>query len=132
MNGMNDALDIALKSHRYWRDLGNLILAIGILAEIAIDGFWPRSSTFVLRRPTKPLTKWWQRIPLLTRKGFCVVLAGVVVVYGPDLERREGNKADDAADKIRMGLEDQIIILSPWARRLPFWLAQSLSPKLKP
>src|SRR5208282_6515169 len=35
-------------------------------------------------------------------------------------------------DKIRMGLEDQIIILSPWARRLPFWLAQSLSPKLKP
>jgi len=98
---MNDAQEIALATHSALRDWGNTILAVGIFIEIGIEGFWPER------------TEHGRRFPICTLKGFCIFLAGLVLLYGLWRERTEGLEADKTADQIRTNLQERIIGLTP-------------------
>ena len=84
---------------RYWRDVGNDLLLLGIAAEIAID---------VLCHDDGSAKKLLNFIP---QKTAAVFLAGILVVVGIALERANGNRADIVADKIRDGQQSRIVAL---------------------
>jgi hypothetical protein len=95
---MNHDLEIALTAARRWRDLGNLILLGGILAEILIEGFCPdRLSVFTL--------SW--RDHICEPRSIVILIAGLITLAGLLLERTKGQDADDFADQIRTNLEIQ-------------------------
>lgn len=75
--GMSHDLEVALETARRWRDLGNAILLVGILAEILIEALWPdRPSVFTL--------KW--RGHLCGPRNIAILMAGLVTVGGLWLE----------------------------------------------
>lgn len=107
---MNEQLDTALRAARSARDWGNAILAIGIFFEVAFDGFWlEREAPFhiVRGKATTPLTRL--KFPICTFKGFCMVLIGVVVLFGLIRERTKGQEADNVADQIEDSLHQQVV-----------------------
>jgi hypothetical protein len=131
---MNETLDIALKFHRFWRDVGNDILLIGVLAEFLIDLLWLEPpEIFPLlrgRHATTPLLKWYRH--LLTMKGVAVGVVNLMVFAGIFLERWQGAKADDVSDQIRTDLQRRIIFLTPRYRVLSPEAEQRISTALKP
>src|SRR5690242_13813084 len=115
---MNHDLEMALEAARRWRDLGNAILLVGILAEILIEASWPdRPSIFTL--------KW--RDHLCASKNIAIVMAGLVTLGGLWLERREGQIADDKADEIRGNLQERVIAVSPRYWLLPLTVQHELA-----
>jgi len=107
---MNHDLEPALALHRWWRDVGNDILLIGVLAEFLIDVLWPeRPEIFPLlrgRRATRPFLRWYAH--LLAVRGIIVVVVGLAVFAGIALERWQGTKADEIADQIRTEQQTRI------------------------
>ena len=93
----------SLHVHRDARDFGNLILVIGILAEVAIEALWPeRAHHLAIKRglrATSPLNNW--EFPLATWKGRAILVVGIVIVFGLYRERSEGNTVDDVANQVQ-------------------------------
>jgi hypothetical protein len=92
-------LETQLRTHRFWRDIGNALLLFGVLVEPIIDIFWTESPSLPLsrsRRATTPLKGRFEQL----RKPV-VLLVGLIVFGGIGLEWWEGTKADDVADQIR-------------------------------
>jgi hypothetical protein len=91
-----------LEMYRRLRDIGNLFILVGILAEIAIDIFWPeRSALFpTLReyRAITPFLRWWNHIR--SWRVLAMFVAGMVVLAGLMYERIEGENADQVADQL--------------------------------
>lgn len=85
---MNDKLDVALASARWWRDIGIDLVIGGIIAEVLIETFWPKN-----KERSKKI-----------RMG----LAGAVVAFGIWIETGESNKADDISDDIRHSQQSRI------------------------
>jgi hypothetical protein len=111
---MTDNLETLLSAARSARDWGNAVLALGILLEVAVDALWPKqpiSFPVLHRRATTQLQK--RQFPICTLKGFCVVLAGLIVLFGLYRERTEGKEADDLADQIRTNLTRWLVALNP-------------------
>src|SRR5260370_21351063 len=91
-----------LDTYRHLRNLGNLCILIGILAEIAIDILWPERSTLfpTLREysAVTPFLRWWDHVR--SWRVLVMFVAGVVVLAGLMVERIEGENADQAADQL--------------------------------
>lgn len=106
---MNHDLETTLSAYRHLRNIGNLLILIGILAEIAIDILWPeRSTLFPTLREYKAVTpcmRWWNHV--YSCRVLAIFAAGLVVLGGLMLERVEGENADQVADQIRMNLQVQ-------------------------
>lgn len=109
-------LEEKLQDARFWGDIGNFILLIGVFAETLIDLFWPdiESSLPLLRgrRATKPFIGWWAWWPYIkshirSARTDAVVAAGIIVFGGISLEWVKGNEADRYADDIRIDLQAQ-------------------------
>src|SRR5580698_347470 len=119
---MSHDLEFALNTARRWRDLGNLILLVGIIAEILIEAFWrDRPSTFSL--------KWCDHIR--EPENLAILIAGLLTLSGLWFERTKGQNADDFADQIRADLEQKIVGLAP-----RYWLidagSENIVAKIKP
>jgi hypothetical protein len=108
---MNHDLEIALAAARRWRDFGNLILLVGIVAEILIEGF-------CRDRPSVFTPSWCDHI--CEPKNVAILIAGLITLAGLWLERTKGQDADDFADQIRTNLEiqDQALTMMATGRRL--------------
>jgi hypothetical protein len=84
-----DEIELALASARRCRDIGNAILAIGIVIEIFIEAVWPDvPDVFGLlrgKRATQPLTRWcghfWKK------KNIAIFVVGLVTIFGLGFER---------------------------------------------
>ncbi len=114
---MNDALDIALHSARFWRDRGSDILIAALLAEFLIEAMWLEHSE--------------RRVFGLSRK-WTMIAAAFVVFLGVAVERIWGTLADDRSDQIRTNLEHRIISLSPrWKLLQPQEVQKRLRAKLE-
>jgi hypothetical protein len=91
-----------LEMYRRLRDIGNLLILVGILAEIAIDIFWPERSTLfpTLREYSAitPFLRWWDHIR--SWRVLAMFVAGMVVLAGLMYERVEGENADQVADQL--------------------------------
>jgi hypothetical protein len=89
-----------LLHHRNLRDIGTVILLIGVIAEILIDNFWESSHPPLLRgrRATTLLKQRGDRLkkPILIFVGLILVGGGIA------LEWWQGTKADNTADRIRV------------------------------
>jgi hypothetical protein len=105
------SLEDLLQFHRNLRDLGTLIVLVGVVSEILIDEFWEISHPPLLRG-VRATTVLPTKTAFLKR---CVMLlAGVGLVGGGiALEYWQGKKADDVADNIRI-LSQQDIIKAGW------------------
>jgi hypothetical protein len=90
----------ALSIARTWRDHGNTILLIGILAEVAIDIFW--------RDKPHTFSHAW-REHFREPKIIATFTIGVLIFGGLMLEREQGSVADDKADEIR-GYQQALIL----------------------
>ena len=102
--------DDLLKYHRRLRDIGSIILLIGVFAEIMIDEFWEISHPPLLRGPKatgliKSRAAVWKR-PALLFVGICLVGGGIA------LDWRQGTDADDVADQIRDRQQREIVSLA--------------------
>lgn len=95
---MNDALDIALHSARFWRDRGADILIAALLVEFLIEAMWSEQSK--------------RKFLALSRKQ-AMIAAAFVVFFGVAIERIWGTLADDKSDEIRTNLQKKTIALSP-------------------
>jgi hypothetical protein len=112
-SGMSqDELETALKAARWYRDLGNTILVVGIFAEILIEAIWPDAESSEDHSFASRFSKWWKG-HFWKGKNIAILFAGLVTLSGLWLERAQGTKADDVADQIRTSLEHTIISLSP-------------------
>lgn len=102
-------LDTLLTEARLWRDRGNTILLLGILAEVVIDACWPDQPHLnpVLRGrgATRPLIRW--RDHVFTWKNSVMCAVGLVTLAGLMLERYEGSTVDDINTEIRLDLTAQ-------------------------
>src|SRR5713101_2106 len=101
-----DQLENALKAARWYRDLGNTILVVGIFAEILIEAIWPDAERSQVSSFASRFSKWWKD-HFWKGKNVAILLAGLVTLSGLWLERTQGTKADDVADRIRTNLESQ-------------------------
>jgi hypothetical protein len=106
-----DKLEAALKAARWYRDLGNTILVVGIFAEILIEAVWPDAKGSQDGSFASRFSKWWKD-HFWKGKNIAILLAGVVTLSGLWLERTQGTSADDLADQIRTNLESQTARLS--------------------
>jgi hypothetical protein len=116
---MNDALDTALHSYRFWRDKGNDILIAALLAEFLIEAPWTEHPNWWPwnRNKTKRALRSWRlkhvlRDLALSRKR-AMVAAAFIVFFGVAVERIWGNWADDKADEIRFKLETELLEVGP-------------------
>jgi hypothetical protein len=96
---MNDALEIAPSSARWWRDFGNDMVFVGIVAEILIEAFLKTAS------PQFTPTKAHRRE---RRKIWAALAAGLVVASGIGIELRKGDLADDISDQISRAQQSKI------------------------
>jgi hypothetical protein len=100
-----------LQYHRDLRDIGSIILLVGVIAEIVIDEFWEASHPPLLRgRKATTLFKTkaarWKRYSML--------FAGLVLVGGGiAMEWWQGKAADDVSDEIRTNLQTELVEVSP-------------------
>lgn len=134
---MTHDLDAAFKSLRNCRDLrdlGNLILLIGIGIEIAIDALWPeKPHLFALLRGPKATTALIKLRDHLCSARMLVMLAvGVAVIAGLVLERIKGACVDDKSNDIQTILQERIIELTPRYRLLMPDVQKRIAPILKP
>lgn len=100
----------AMRDHRFWRNIWTFVAIGAALAQTFVTGFWKESHPPILRgrRATTMLRSRADR----TRKPV-VVLIGLVLVAAIGLEWYEGNRADDAADRIQTVLEWRVVEMSP-------------------
>ena len=92
----SSSLETALTGYQYWRDVGNDVLLVGLIADILIAAFLEHF-------------RW---------KRWLEVVATLVVVLGVWAERRYGGYADDASRQIRAGQETKIAALNLEAETL--------------
>jgi hypothetical protein len=96
-----------LQYHRTLRDVGTLMVVIGVVAEILIDEFWDNMPPPLLRgrRATTLLKTSAARL-----KRCALIFAGIILVAGGLLlEYWQGNEADDVSDQIRTALQQQVL-----------------------
>jgi hypothetical protein len=93
--------------HQHWRNVGTILVIIGVIGEILIDIWWDTPSLPLLRgkKPTTPLATNSER-----HKRYVMLLFGIgMVAGGIALELWQGGKADDVADQIQTELQGQVI-----------------------
>jgi hypothetical protein len=127
MHPMNSAWEVAMNAARLWRNRGNDLLIIFLAVEFLLE-MWPEIPSDW--SPWNPPNKWLQHHS--SWKRYLTIAAALMIVCGVALERYEGNKADDFADRISASLEEYIVSMLPRERLLTPAAVKRIVTGLKP
>jgi hypothetical protein len=106
----------ALDAARLWRDRGNKILILALVAEVFLEIWHDRHNAWVLwsARETTQSLKWRIKRTLiflrrrLPSKHSLMIIAALIVVVGVGLETIYGKVADDISDQMRLAQQRRI------------------------
>jgi hypothetical protein len=120
---IGNAQEAALAFARLWRERGNKILIVALIAEFLLEIWSDNRHAWSLWTPNEDIesAKWrikrkliWLRRRLPSKHRLMILSVGVVAL-GVSLEWWYGDSADTISDQIRTGLQSRIISLSPYS-----------------